>query len=80
MRSSIGSETPESRQDRDRDGAPDQSEADFARDGEVARPTPPRPTGAEAGPPAGAPPGKTDDDGLESTRPPHGNVLPPPPN
>ena len=74
MKSSIGTTTPDSDTDRDVDGVPDQAERDFAEDGQPASsqraPTPGR----------GAPEDAPDDGVLESSRPQHGDVVPPAPN
>lgn len=74
MKSSIGTTTPDTDADRDVDGVPDQAERDFAEDGRPAssRRTPP----SERDVPEDAP----DDGGLESSRPQHGDVVPPAPN
>jgi hypothetical protein len=54
---------------------PDPSERDFAKDGEASRPEP-----GTRQPRHPEPPASDDDAGLESTRPPHGDVVPPPSN
>jgi len=77
VKSSIGTTTPDTDADRDVDGIPDQAERDFAEDGQST----PTPTGRTPRPARGSTPdGAPDDGGLESTRPPHGDVVPPPSN
>jgi len=76
MKSSIGTTTPDTDADRDVDGIPDQAERDFAEDGKTSpaarrREAPSKPAGTDDAP---------DDGGLESTRSPHGDVVPPPSN
>lgn len=70
-----GTEIPGMKEDRDGDGIPDAAERDFARDGETAR--------SDASPAERRRPSPTpmpDDGGLESTRSPRGDVVPPPSN
>lgn len=70
-----GTDIPGMDEDVDRDGIPDAAERDFARDGETTRSTDPR-TDRRTHPAAPKP----DDGGLESTRTPRGDVVPPPSN
>jgi len=70
-----GTEIPGMKEDRDGDGIPDAAERDFARDGEAARSGDAR--GARRNT---SPPPAPDDGGLESTRAPRGDVVPPPSN